>query len=449
MAITWKDVIAPNFSGANMAAANATQTIDRGLGQLTRLAQGLGDENNQNWEQQKKLNTDALLGKVQQLNSLEDLNAAKASGQFDLGKYGAQVNSQAIRNAVDSRDNEIMADINTSTDFANQQRAEADKPLLARLNTEALNVSNQAGVNKLIEEAKTQGLSDEGTLSLAQKAKTNLDSNMDTAYKLQERVREEENRNATKGYGTMINSLVGTQTNEADGIAALNAYARDKNLTPAQRADMFDSYKSQYSAINELTNEEKAVLAKNTATAMQNRDSTLAQAQAKVADVVRNVPTTNPVKSWDDSFKKGDAVKAILEKSPVDQINQSNLLFGKVGADGYKGVWFSGEDAASELTKLMNSEAYKDVNPNIIKEAIDRTAAEKGAIYFPTLYENIDATIRDYSAYLKGDSIRKQAENEFLSIKKEADTAYDDFTSGMLSTIQNTKKLKNAAATIK
>lgn len=436
MAITWKDVIAPNFSGANMAAANATQTIDRGLGQLTRLAQGLGDENSQNWEQQKKLNTDALLGKVQQFNSLEELNAAKASGQFDLGKYGAQINSQAIRNAVDSRDNEIMADINTSTDFANQQRAEADKPLLARLNTEALNVSNQAGVNKLIEEAKTLGLSDEGTLLLAQKAKTNLGSNMDTAYKLQQRALEEENRTATKGYGTMINSLVGTQTNEADGIAALNAYAIDKNLTPAQRADMFDSYKRQYSAINELTNEEKAVLAKNTATAMQNRDSTLAQAQAKVAAVTRNTPTTNPVKSWDDSFKKGDAIQTLLTKSPIDQINPLPN-------------WFSGEDAASELTDLLNSDAYKNVNPNIIKEAIDRTAAEDGAIHLPTLTKNIDATIADYNEYIKGDAIRKQAENEFLAIKKEADTAYDDFTSGMLSTIQNTKKLKNAAATIK
>jgi hypothetical protein len=89
------------------------------------------------------------------------------------------------------------------------------------------------------------------------------------------------------------------------------------------------------------------------------------------------------------------------------------------------------------------------INPNIIKEAIDRTAAEDGAIHLPTLQQNIDATIADYNEYVKGDTIRKQAENEFLSIKKQADTAYDDFTSGMLSTIQNTKKLKNAAATIK
>lgn len=55
----------------------------------------------------------------------------------------------------------------------------------------------------------------------------------------------------------------------------------------------------------------------------------------------------------------------------------------------------------------------------------------------------------DYDDYIQGDAIRKKAESEFIGVKNKAEEAYNDFTSGMLDTIKSTKKLKNAAATVK
>lgn len=123
-ALTWQNVNGPQLSVADLRST--TNDMFSGL-------QGLLDKqkatDTANWDQVKLNNTNALLSGVQEAQTPEEYAAKRAALQQQLGAAGAQVDSAAVRTAMDSRLSTLQQRAKAEWDFNNAKIDQADAPL--------------------------------------------------------------------------------------------------------------------------------------------------------------------------------------------------------------------------------------------------------------------------------------------------------------------------------
>ena len=121
MPITWRNVNAPTATGASRILDSAGRSFNKGLGQLTGLADEFTNIGNRNQANTNRRNTDDALAGINQLGSLDQLEAARQSGQFDPTNLPAGVDAKAVRNALADRGNVIDDTLSKENAFANRQ----------------------------------------------------------------------------------------------------------------------------------------------------------------------------------------------------------------------------------------------------------------------------------------------------------------------------------------
>ncbi len=99
--ITWQSIGAPNVGSSSDTLAGARDSFKNALGSL----QGVMTQRNQmedyNWNTGRDNNTNAMLDRIQQLQTVEAAQAAMSSGELSnmTAGFGAQVDRSAVRNA--------------------------------------------------------------------------------------------------------------------------------------------------------------------------------------------------------------------------------------------------------------------------------------------------------------------------------------------------------------
>lgn len=130
--ITWKNVSQPNQGAANALFASSQDSISRGLQTLSNAASDYGTQLQNEADQVTADNTQAILNRLQGVNSLDEYNALRNSGELAPERLqGMDVNANQIYERLNQRDNELRQDRTEEQTFADQQKARKDKELVA------------------------------------------------------------------------------------------------------------------------------------------------------------------------------------------------------------------------------------------------------------------------------------------------------------------------------
>ena len=108
--ITWRNVDSPDFSRGNLISSGVAD-IQSGLEGLQNILGTQARQQQQTWQQGKEANTINALNQINQLRSVDALNNTQAGDL--INPYGAQVNAQAVMDALKGQRGVIAKDMQT------------------------------------------------------------------------------------------------------------------------------------------------------------------------------------------------------------------------------------------------------------------------------------------------------------------------------------------------
>jgi len=176
MAITWRNVDAPNTGASISLFHQAGQSLNNGFNGLKDVLSQYQTQEKANWDSGKEQNTQAALDRLSQVRTPEEMEALLASGQLrqELTKYGAQIDRSAVRNALDTRGDFLRQQATNRMAYDNQAQDNADAPILNGLLAEARQIDIgdpkqvEAQLNLLEKKLGQSGLSTRGQAAAAQ-----------------------------------------------------------------------------------------------------------------------------------------------------------------------------------------------------------------------------------------------------------------------------------------
>ena len=108
--ITWRNVNAPDLSGGSLISSGVSD-IQSGLEGLQNILGAQARQQQETWQRTKEANTLNALNQINQLRSVEQLDATQASDL--INPYGAQVNAQAVMDALKGQRGVIADEMQT------------------------------------------------------------------------------------------------------------------------------------------------------------------------------------------------------------------------------------------------------------------------------------------------------------------------------------------------
>lgn len=108
--ITWRNVNAPDLSGGSLISSGVSD-IQSGLEGLQNILGTQARQEQETWQRVKEANTLNALNQVNQLRSVEQLEATQAADL--INPYGAQVNAQAVMDALKGQRGVIANEMQT------------------------------------------------------------------------------------------------------------------------------------------------------------------------------------------------------------------------------------------------------------------------------------------------------------------------------------------------
>tara|TARA_B100001559_G_scaffold310640_1_gene306209 strand:- start:4009 stop:5358 length:1350 start_codon:yes stop_codon:yes gene_type:complete len=176
MAITWRNVDAPNAGGAVSLFNQAGRSLNSGFDGLKDVLAQYQTQEKANWDSGKEQNTQAFLDRLSQVRTPEEMAALQASGQLDQDRaqYGAQIDRSAVRNALDTRGDFLRQQATNQMAYNNQAQDNSDAPILNGLLAEARQIDIgdpkqvEAQLNLLEKKLGQSGLSTRGQATAAQ-----------------------------------------------------------------------------------------------------------------------------------------------------------------------------------------------------------------------------------------------------------------------------------------
>lgn len=134
MPITWRNINAPNFSGTNQAMSNALKGITIGGETLTNAVNNFEQTQQDNFTNERNINTQRFLDTINQQNNLDGLSGLdsqyRQAGFFE----GQNVDTSKIFGALDTRENTIQQDIRDDDAFRLLQQDIANRPHIEAVN---------------------------------------------------------------------------------------------------------------------------------------------------------------------------------------------------------------------------------------------------------------------------------------------------------------------------
>lgn len=140
--ITWQNVTSNVGAGVGNFMDSARQGINDGFGAFNKVLAQRQAEQNANWDNQAKNNTQALYDALSQAKTPEEYQAMQASPEFQAQKQamGMQYDQAKIREFGDNRNTVLQQRVLANDAFANNQTDLAQKPEIERLQTEMASV---------------------------------------------------------------------------------------------------------------------------------------------------------------------------------------------------------------------------------------------------------------------------------------------------------------------
>lgn len=386
MAITWRNVDAPNMASANALGVTAGRQITQGLDALSSLALDREDEI-------QKENTQTVLDRIYAMNSVADVESALSSNAFGLDALNQEFGNKGvditkIRNALMERDNQIMTDENTRYEYDTNLTKRKDAPLLDKKFSELIDAGSLDEINSITADLDNSGLSEAGILAVRQaeaKAKQNL---LDLKDAEVNRTRSAINfKNSQQEHQWAASNQAFTQYNQEQQKLAdfVNKYEPEKVLeiqsTLANAQSEMDKIAKKYPTNVDLD----AVVEKGTAVdAISDYVKTLDSSKVDVAEVQRRLEDkiinngANNVFTVDvGEVVNGEVVQKqksyTMSNLPKWVVDQSLKSIGEINNDWYFSDWGKGDLKSTQREKFVkdiktNLEIYSNYRLNVLKK---------------------------------------------------------------------------------
>ena len=111
MAITWRNIDAPNLGQAGQLLGLSNELVNQGANQLTDVMNARLQTQKQVWDAQKNQNTQNAINAIRGMNT-DQLAQSNIAGL--LAPYGAQVDAQQVRDAFNGQDEFIAGNLQTA-----------------------------------------------------------------------------------------------------------------------------------------------------------------------------------------------------------------------------------------------------------------------------------------------------------------------------------------------
>ena len=130
--ITWRNVESDPTRGAAVLFESARRALNDGFTGFNGIIDSRNEVNQQNWDTQKKVNTDQFLDRLAQYKTPEELAAAQEAGQLQALKaqFGGQIDRDAVRGAEAAQADVLMKRIAAQNQYGDDKINRDARPLM-------------------------------------------------------------------------------------------------------------------------------------------------------------------------------------------------------------------------------------------------------------------------------------------------------------------------------
>jgi hypothetical protein len=154
-AITWRNVAAPDFTGASRMMETGADRLSQAFGNVQNMLDTHRQTQIQNWEATKQSNTQAALAKILGVGDMDSYNALRETINPTAlqQENGSQIDLVKVMEAMNSRDDAIRQDTRDNWAFKIDSDNNADRDIVNQI--KALEASgDRVGAAKLREQAQ-------------------------------------------------------------------------------------------------------------------------------------------------------------------------------------------------------------------------------------------------------------------------------------------------------
>ncbi len=432
--ITWRNVNAPSNAAANALLSSGTSDIRDSLRSAQDLSRGVDQNNLANAANQRKVDTETVLGRIGQLGSMEEYDAAVAAGTFAPDAFADRnVDRTAIREALSSQDNTIRTEATDTFNYDNTLRRQSEEPIEAQINS-MIASGDVAGAKALMAQG---GVRDTSQFSNAITTRQND-------------IQDRGNRNALLGLQMqnqklgieqkqgVLTDLAKTRVDKAealtyntllqtgiDGIidsGVSNSQGREDlriqlselpNMTPAKVTSAMATLDKSFAYKQSLTPREQEYSASLTKINDTGLQTSLGAIQAEQTERYGALPVT--------TFKTGDEQLDTMDKvyGQMASVDEDWFTTDEGGDDLVAAAKKSRKDVASRLGIKV-----ADITPRIMASAWAATENTGGGVDETILEANIEEAMRSDMQDRKNKAARKVVDKELATRTKTANDAY-------------------------
>ena len=307
MPITWKNVNGPSVNGISLQSAS--KMITGGLDKLSSAAKDYAAGQADAWKQEQAANTDNVLAQIAGVQDMAQYDALKQSLTPDAlqQKFGAQVDTSKIFDALNARDNQLMTD---QTDRYNYQQTLAEQaadPLRQKFQS-LLGANDYKGAKSFLD-------ANAGAIPNAGELYNSLETNQrsDTEW---------QRKNDAFLKSESANNILTAIGQEADPIAARAKalqMAKDANITGGTLVDLMSKVDGSWGTYNNLSAEQTGLLQATQDQAMAEFDR-LKEIEQRSLDQIKQQNPVDEVYAYSDQqgTSEADGIKAIIDLAPKD-----------------------------------------------------------------------------------------------------------------------------------
>lgn len=391
--ITWQNV------GSSGATASGTNLFNNGVNQINQATAGLTNlmetQRQQNITNQNTLEADnnaSIANSVNQLNmdqwgqgpqSQEALDQQYGADNYDFGKYLSSYNQ---------RDNTLMDEHTTASNYSNTLQAEADKPLVNAFKAQINSAKSPQEVAQLTAN-RPEGVSEGAWNEMVTFGNTRANNLNETAFtnELRQRGRVEYNQEQSNiALHKKVNQQLmdfngqfeGSTTEYGDAVGRF--LDKQKGLTVAERDQYKQIAKQSHQARYDLKGEQKVVF-----------DQQQVHNQESLDDLTQRQDNLIRGLSVELGYPQG---LLDLKDNPTELTRE--MLVSKYDDMGDSGLKYS--DAETYIEKAMNSTANPAEIDYIITQAKQGDYGWFNSNDFEVVKHSINTAIEDYKKLTTG-----------------------------------------------
>lgn len=404
--ITWRNVTGPDFSDANALLKSGGDSMTRGLNALQSSVQGIGDERQRVYTQEKTDNTQGLLDQISGISQVNGYSDAANAIRGQLGQYGDQVDTGKINAAIEQRKGSLQSTAVGNNQYNDMLQTRTELPETRRIKSLIANKEFDAADSVL------------GESSIADPSK--LRTAIETARRGEKVYTDgQEVERQDKFVNDSITSVARSISKDTDIQSTVNAVVAENALSGPAATKLLKGVTDKFAANDILLGSQQEQVADMELSGQQFADAyALQRDQTREDEGVQY--SRQETQSWLDSPDSSTSIQSIGNASGSTswmEWDTPEFSWVNAGVEGKaNGIKYAKQAVESTINKftanLTDAEKQDPVMTNLISNGLPNAVIDRAFANTPQEKEGE----WDYAAFLK--NLSEETDSFILDIAK-------------------------------